>query len=444
MKKKPISQLIPAVLITATLLSVIGSGIYIKAAELSSRKKVDGIAEAASGRCDFALPEGVRVVSLGEATHGNKEFQELKLEVFRKLVNEYDYHVFGLEENFGSALRVDDYICGRREEPDVRALVMELGCYIYHTEDFVRIVEYMKQYNESVPESEMLHFFGFDMQGITDYDTERLMALIEGLPEDAPDRAEMLSIASEIALPMQEDFVCNADSRAQYTPRFEKLKALLATSDLSPFDREMSIHSVDIAIGLLTYYDYDLDSTELFYFRDRNMAANVKWYDDLLSAEGRTGILCTAHNGHVASIDASAELEGALSFGGNLRQIYAGDLYIIGTEYYHSVDNVNDHSHFSHAYTRRDHAFCSADPIAYQAKDYADASFFLDFSEVPEGSEAYAILHAPNDMGIMGEGFVPEDGFCMDNFRTKMVAADAYDAVIYYFEVGPIRVFDVE
>lgn len=43
---------------------------------------------------DIVIPEGKRIIALGEATHGNKEFQELKLNVFKKLVEENGVRAF--------------------------------------------------------------------------------------------------------------------------------------------------------------------------------------------------------------------------------------------------------------------------------------------------------------------------------------------------------------
>ena len=166
MKKKPISQLIPAVLIAATLLSVIGSGIYIKAAELSSRKKVDGIAEAASGRCDFALPEGVRVVSLGEATHGNKEFQELKLQVFSRLAQTGNVKALVLEGDFGGCSLVNDYIQGGEGDPE--ELVNHLGYRIYRTEQMSELIRWMRSYNDTAADEDKVRIYGMDIQKDTD------------------------------------------------------------------------------------------------------------------------------------------------------------------------------------------------------------------------------------------------------------------------------------
>ncbi len=91
-----------------------------------------------------------------------------------------------------------------------------------------------------------------------------------------------------------------------------------------------------------------------------------------------------------------------------------------------------------------DHRFTSADPIAYQAKYMSDGSFFLDFDKVQEDTETYKLISNPNYIGLMGEGYVPENDFCADNFRTIMAVKDHFDAMIYYYKVDPIRVLDYE
>ena len=52
---------------------------------LSARKiaEVDSVAKKVE---DLTVPESAKVIALGEATHGNKEFQELRLEVLKHLV----------------------------------------------------------------------------------------------------------------------------------------------------------------------------------------------------------------------------------------------------------------------------------------------------------------------------------------------------------------------
>ena len=51
-----------------------------------------------------------RLIGLGEATHGTKEFGSLRHRFFRYLVEERGYRVLILEDTLGQTMRVKDYI----------------------------------------------------------------------------------------------------------------------------------------------------------------------------------------------------------------------------------------------------------------------------------------------------------------------------------------------
>ena len=46
---------------------------------------------------EIAIPDNTRIIALGEATHGNREFQQLKLDVFQIMVEQYGVRAFALE-----------------------------------------------------------------------------------------------------------------------------------------------------------------------------------------------------------------------------------------------------------------------------------------------------------------------------------------------------------
>ena len=63
----------------------------------------------------LTVSENVQVVGLGEASHGVKEYHQMKAEVFKALVANNGCRTFIIEGDFGGALKVDDYIHGGRE-----------------------------------------------------------------------------------------------------------------------------------------------------------------------------------------------------------------------------------------------------------------------------------------------------------------------------------------
>ena len=430
---------IPALMIGLTIAFVAGSLVYINLGRFTSRRSIDGLEETAGKVADITIPENTRVYALGEATHGNAEFQELKLSVFKKLVEEDNYKVFGIEECFGPGLKIDMYIQGRLEGVTSEDLVKEMGCTIYHTSDIAAVIDYMKEYNTNVADEEKLHFYGFDMQGLSGYEIDFLADTVERLTEGSNLRDEMLGYVEAVRAIKADDFKVTRDNKETLLSEYNSLKDFLTEQNTDDdYDINMSIHTLDIAIGLMIYYDKEVEYADKYNFRDRTMAENVKWYDEILERKGQRGILVTAHNGHVACYADDEQV----TFGGNLRKLYNDQLYIVGTEYYYTVDNINDHSYYSYEYTRRNHKFCSTDVVAYQAKNYDDGAFFLDYDKVSENTELYDIISNPNIVGGVGEGYMPDNDFCQDNQRDKLVMKDCYDGVVYYYSVNPIEVLD--
>lgn len=54
---------------------------------------------------DINIPDDVKIIGFGEATHGNIEFQTLKKDLFEAMIQNENVHVFVLEGDFGGASR---------------------------------------------------------------------------------------------------------------------------------------------------------------------------------------------------------------------------------------------------------------------------------------------------------------------------------------------------
>ena len=111
---------------------------------------------------DISIPKEARIIALGEATHGNVEFQELKLKVFKLLVEKYNVRAFALEGDYGGCEQVNRYIHGG--EGTALEAARAIGFKIYCTKEMADLISYMRQYNETAASGEDLRFYGFDMQ----------------------------------------------------------------------------------------------------------------------------------------------------------------------------------------------------------------------------------------------------------------------------------------
>ena len=83
-KKRYIGKIIVAFLFGAAIMAFIR---YISYGSMNSGTQVNNeeFLKVAEEIDDIAIPKNVKIFALGEATHGNKEFQELKLDMFRKM-----------------------------------------------------------------------------------------------------------------------------------------------------------------------------------------------------------------------------------------------------------------------------------------------------------------------------------------------------------------------
>ena len=105
-----------AVLFLLLILGLAVLDIYlIKKPEIQAKRKIDGIDEYSCKINELTIRDNAKVIGLGEATHGNAEFQELKLEVLNALADKYNVDCFVMEMDYGEGVIINDYINGRSE-----------------------------------------------------------------------------------------------------------------------------------------------------------------------------------------------------------------------------------------------------------------------------------------------------------------------------------------
>src|SRR5205085_4209183 len=94
--------------------------------------------EAGNGFEDLAplkkmIGENVRVVGLGEATHGSREHFQAKHRLLEFLVGEMGYTVFGIEASMPDCIAINDYVLYGRGDPE--KAVAGQGFWTWSTEE---------------------------------------------------------------------------------------------------------------------------------------------------------------------------------------------------------------------------------------------------------------------------------------------------------------------
>lgn len=369
---------------------------------------VEEFAQYAQPVENLSIPEDKRIIALGEATHGNAEFQQLKLDVFRQMVEQYDVRAFALEGDYGGCEQVNQYIHGG--EGTAQEAAAAIGFAIYRTDEMAELISYMRTYNESASEGEKLRFYGFDMQRIS-YTFQVLMKDCTTLNIDT---ASLQKLVEGDLLNGTYDFSAQTEILTQVKNELENNGA-----------SKQTIHYVDM---LLQYCELQsIPAQDAGALRDEFMAENVQWSLQQEQQNGHDRIFISGHNCHVAKWGSYD------SMGKILSKDTENGYYVIGTDFYKTRCNLPTGSQEK----RSDQVFYSHDPLAKAAKLAGFDICWLDFANVPESSELGRQMMDYTYMGTLGEYYSPMMRLLPPSYRIFQPPAVLYDSMIFVTESTP-------
>lgn len=157
------------------------------------------------------LVDDARVVVLGEATHGTREFLEVKHRIFRFLVREVGFDTFVLEASWPEAELVDAWVAGGEGDP--RVLTSRLYRWFLNTRETLNLVEWMREENRGRPPGERLRFGGIDVQ----YPRLAVDTVLAFLDRTDPEAADSARARYDCFLPYVNDLDGSFDRYYGYT-----------------------------------------------------------------------------------------------------------------------------------------------------------------------------------------------------------------------------------
>jgi erythromycin esterase-like protein len=101
-----------------------------------------------------------RIVALGEATHGTREFFQLKHRMLEFLATEMGFRIFSIEANMPEAYRLNDYVLAGKGDP--KQLLKGMYFWTWDTQEVLDMILWMPEFNKSG--KGRVEFTGFDMQ----------------------------------------------------------------------------------------------------------------------------------------------------------------------------------------------------------------------------------------------------------------------------------------
>ena len=352
----------------------------------------------------------VRFVGLGEATHGTREFFQMKHRLLEFLVREMGFRVFAMEASYAALQTINDYVMGRIDDGP-KALENQ-GLWNWNTEEVLAMMNWLRTYNAGVEADKRVKFAGLDIQ----YNQPGKDKLLAYLKRVAPERVTVT----------EAFFQANLDSlgsRRGTTPtqlkeNLNKLKELKANyNELFVFLEQNGV-SLAAKTGQADYeqmYEYArvlVQYTDCFSqpdiavsreTRDRYMADNFR---RLITRESPgTRAVIWAHNDHITK-DANNWMP--LPLGVHLRRFYGNAYYALGFSMNQGAFQAREArpkeatKPMVMAYTLKPAPEASADWVLAQA---GVKNFIVDFRSTPKNADVNVWLTAPHLMRSLGSTF---------------------------------------
>ena len=380
---------------------------------------------------EIAIPDNTRIIALGEATHGNREFQQLKLDVFQIMVEQYGVRAFALEGDYGGCEAVNRYIHGG--DGTAKEAAAAIGFAIYRTDEMEDLISWMRSYNETAAEGDDIRFYGFDMQQ-TEYNYQFLLEELKSLGHDTAE-LEILRDGEEWSA------LYNREERVSF---LTKLNQELSERNLaSDTDQAMdtAVHLTDILLqNQAMEKAYEENFADANGIRDQYMADNTMWILAQEEKRGNDRIFITGHNGHMEQ--SGTYVGGENKVMGNLLtdRIGRNAYFAIGTDFYKTTCNFPTSSG-----KRVNRTFYSRDPLAKASRKNGYDFSWLDFSTIPADVGLAEMVNGYIFMGNLGEN--PMDGLngivfriLPYAYRVWQVPSELYDGMIFVTEAHPISI----
>jgi erythromycin esterase len=245
-----------------------------------------------------------KIVGLGEATHGTKEFFQLKHRIFKYLVENHGFKIFAFECDMGESYYVNKFVTeGEGDIDNIMKNIMHF--WTWRTEEVKELLLWMREYNENKSDGDKIYFIGVDCQFLTyqanitmNYFNDTKVSLpkecVKFLTEIDQIGWDLTEYYSDMTLEEKEEIDQNVDI---LLTKFEDFRNELIFNS-SEFEYQF-IKQIALNIKQVNDVYYGSAQGSQKNYRDLYMAQNSLWTSDLFGEN--TKVALWAHNGHVGN-----------------------------------------------------------------------------------------------------------------------------------------------
>lgn len=108
-----------------------------------------------------------KLVLLGEASHGTHEYYYWRDRISRRLISEHQFNFIAVEGDFASLYKLNEYV---KNKPGAASSAQEVleelerwPVWMWSNEETVALAEWLRTYNDGLPEADKIGFYGMDV-----------------------------------------------------------------------------------------------------------------------------------------------------------------------------------------------------------------------------------------------------------------------------------------
>jgi len=142
-----------------------------------------------------------RVVLLGEASHGSKEFYKARAAITRRLIEKHGFNLVAVEADWPDADVVDRYVRHRPSARQPDPPFQRFPTWMWRNREMQTFTRWLREHNASLPERDRVSFHGLDIYNLND----SISAVLAYLEDIDPEAARLARARYECLTPWQDD-----------------------------------------------------------------------------------------------------------------------------------------------------------------------------------------------------------------------------------------------
>ncbi len=130
-----------------------------------------------------------QIVLLGEATHGTKEFYEMRAEISKKLITEKNFNAITIEGDWPDAYQINNFITDDNFSDPKESLSVfnRFPTWMWQNTEILKLIIWLKDFNKE--KKEKINFFGLDLYSMYK-SVDVIISYLEKVDAKAADEAK--------------------------------------------------------------------------------------------------------------------------------------------------------------------------------------------------------------------------------------------------------------